>query len=144
MIVYLCKRLVLSVYFMRAGICALLLLSQSVSRVSPAPVFGSDLLHSGISMINGFGVKSISPKKSKTSHEIRQASIKIQGLSLSKRLESVSGPPPGLCSRVDFNLRPREGRKPGVFMNPRVTHKYCFLAWRERIESTHKTHNVGT
>ena len=28
----------------------------------------------------------------------------------------------------------REGRKPGVFMNPRVTHKYCFLAWRERIE----------
>jgi hypothetical protein len=31
-----------------------------------------------------------------------------------------------------------EGRKPGVFMNPRVTHKYSFLAWRERIESTHK------
>ncbi len=21
---------------------------------------------------------------------------------------------------------------------------YCFLAWRERIESTHKTHHVGT
>jgi hypothetical protein len=38
----------------------------------------------------------------------------------------------------------REGRKPGVFMNPRVTHMYCFLAWKERIESTHKTHNVGT
>jgi hypothetical protein len=50
------------------------------------PVFGFDLLHSGINnMINGFGVKSlhISPTKSNTSfHEIRQASIKIQGLSL--------------------------------------------------------------
>jgi hypothetical protein len=23
-------------------------------------------------------------------------------------------------------------------------HMYCFLAWRERIESTHKTHHVGT
>ena len=33
-----------------------------------------------------------------------------------------------------------EGRKPGVFMNPQVipTCMYCFLAWRERIESTHK------
>jgi hypothetical protein len=61
---------------------------------------------------------------------------------------------------------PREGRKPGVFMNPRVTHMYCFLAWRgaetwgfhespsyphvllsglERKNwTTHKTHNVGT
>jgi hypothetical protein len=35
-------------------------------------------------------------------------------------------------------LLAREGRKPGAFMNPRVIPMYCFLAWRERIESTHK------
>ncbi len=38
---------------------------------------------------------------------------------------------------------PREGRKPGVFHeSPSYPLMYCFLAWRERIESTHKTHHV--
>ena len=48
------------------------------------------------------------------------------------------------CTRLIQIDASGEGRKPGVFMNPRVTHKYCFLAWRERIESTQKTHHVGT
>jgi hypothetical protein len=49
-------------------------------------------------------------------------------------------------SYVDVCLRGvREGRKPGAFMlSPSYPHMYCFLAWRERIESTHKTHHVGT
>ena len=32
----------------------------------------------------------------------------------------------------------------GFHESPSYPHMYCFLAWRERIESSHKTHHVGT
>jgi hypothetical protein len=32
----------------------------------------------------------------------------------------------------------------GFHESPSYPNMYCFLAWRERIESTHKTHHVGT
>ena len=32
----------------------------------------------------------------------------------------------------------------GFHESPSYPNMYCFLAWRERIESTNKTHHVGT
>jgi hypothetical protein len=49
-----------------------------------------------------------------------------------------------LESRCEITVKGMRAETWGFNEDPQVTHKYGFLAWRERIESTHKTHNVGT
>ncbi len=43
-----------------------------------------------------------------------------------------------------LNITKRRVETWGFHESLSYPHMYCFLAWRERIESTHKTHHVGT
>jgi len=70
---------------------------------------------------------------------------------VSAHLRSAWQQKPGVIHRyakytILKNLFPERGGNLGwgFHESPSYPHMYCFLAWRERIESAHKSHHVGT